>query len=112
VTRAGLSLLALVLAGCSGSLPAPQPGNHQGEEPVVVPFPPPPGKVEIVPPRPADIKKPVWIDGEWQWKARRWVWAPGSWQESLTGGCYAPSATARQSDGTLVFFAGSWKKSC
>jgi len=51
----------------------------------------------------------VWIDGEWLWKGRRWVWQAGQWETPQPGTYYAPPATARRSDGTLLYYAGDWK---
>ena len=103
-------LLALALVACTYKLPVPRTGDHRGDEPEPVPFPPPPGRVEIVPP-PADMKKPVWIDGEWLWAGRRWVWQDGRWQETPSEDSYfAPPATVRLSDGNLAHFKGTWKK--
>lgn len=101
--------LGATLSGCGSELPAPVLGPHTGEQAITVPFPPPPGKVEIVPPRPRIPKNAVWIDGEWQWKSQHWVWSPGRWQLPPAGGYWAPPKTERQSDGTLTHFAGVWK---
>jgi WXXGXW repeat (2 copies) len=99
------------LAGCgAGSiLPGPKTGPHVGEEPMIVPYPPPPPHVEVVKDRSKEQVTWVWIDGEWQWKGRRWVWQAGRWQEPLPGGYYAPPITVRLGDGTLAYYAGTWK---
>jgi len=104
-----LSALAFTLAACKQSTPDPKLGPHTDEEPVTVPYPPPPARVEIIPSPPAELKKPVWIDGEWQWRSRRWVWQAGKWEVPVAGGYYAPAATVRLADGTLVFYKGTWK---
>lgn len=101
-------LLALVLVACGGSLPAPKGGPHIGDEPVLVPAPPPPGKVQVVPPPPTTMKKPVWIDGEWDWTGRRWQWRDGRWEEPQ-GEYWAAAITVRLADGTLAHFKGRWK---
>ncbi|WP_437287758.1 YXWGXW repeat-containing protein [Sorangium sp. So ce406] len=101
----GLALLLLV--GCGSSLPVPPTGPHLPSEPaVVVPYPPPPARVEIISPP----EKPglVWIDGEWQWRSRRWAWQPGRWEPVPPGAYFAPNATVRRADGSLVWFAGVW----
>ena len=109
--RRGLWLgAALALAGCGGGIPTPVTGPHVGEEAMVIPYPPPPAKVEVVPPAPKELKRPVWVDGEWQWRGRRWVWQPGQWQEQVAGFYYAPSTAVRLADGTLVLFTGKWKE--
>ena len=113
MTRTTLSILGIValsLGACKQSTPEPKLGPHRGDEvPIEVPYPPPPARVEIIPKPPGDLKGPVWIDGEWQWRSRRWVWQAGRWEVPLSGGYYAPAATVRLSDGTLVFFKGTWK---
>ena len=113
-----LALLAVSLLACGGGLPEPRYTKHDGETPQVVPSMPPPGKVEIVPPRPATLKHPVWIDGEWEWTGRRWTWkepgkdpgkAPG-WVDAPPDAAYALPLTLRLPDGRLVHFPGGWKK--
>lgn len=101
---------AIVLGvGCGSSLPTPALGSHAGEEPMLVPYPPPPARVEVIPKPPPDMKKPVWVDGEWSWKGRRWVWQPGQWTEPYPGALYAPPATVRLADGQIAWFPGSWR---
>jgi hypothetical protein len=109
---ASLWLAGIALAACSRALPAPRMGPHVGDEPITVPMSPPAGKVEIVPPKPETMKDPVWIDGQWDWNGRRWVWKDGGWEdqkEHPPGSYYAPPATVRLADGTLVYFRGAWK---
>lgn len=80
------------------------------ERSVTVPYPPPPGKVEIILDRPRNLKHPVWVDGQWLWMGRRWTWKDGGWEENREGEYYAPPKTARIWDGTLVHYPGLWKK--
>jgi len=104
-----LSLVALV--ACGSSLPAPRTGPHADDEtPMVVPYPPPPGEVEVIPPRPPTLKHPVWVDGEQQWNGRRWAWKEGGWRDEAPDEYFAPSTTKRASDGTLLHNPGVWKK--
>jgi hypothetical protein len=103
-------LVVLLVVGCSGSLPEPRRGDHRGEISKAVPSMPPPGKVEIVPPRPKDMKDPVWIDGEWKWNDRRWVWEEHGWVDAPPGEVYAPPQTQRLPDGRIVHLPGVWKK--
>lgn len=101
-------ILASSLTACGGSaLPTPTIGPHEGDELTVVPYPPPPARVEIVPERPRD-QRAVWIDGEWTFQAHRWSWQSGRWELPPPSAHYAPGATVRLSDGTLVWFAGTW----
>ncbi len=105
------TLLALVaLAGCGGALPEPPYANHDGTTSQVVPSVPPPGKVEVVTPRPKEMKHPVWIDGEWEWSGRRWTWKEHGWVDAPPGQSYARPTTARLPDGRLVYYPGAWKK--
>jgi hypothetical protein len=108
------ALLALSSpVACGGSLPQPRFTQHGPEEkPQEVPTPPPSGKVEIVPKKPAELKHAVWIDGEWEWTGRRWVWKEHGWQEEPPGEAYAPPITMRRPppEGTLVHLPGTWKK--
>jgi len=103
-------LAALSFVACAPTLPVPRTGEHGGEQPLVVLTPPPPGRVEVVPPRPRELKHPVWVDGEWEWVGRRWVWKERGWQDEPPGAYYAPPVTKRQPDGRLLHFPGTWKK--
>jgi hypothetical protein len=106
---AALALAALALVACGSSLRVPKSGPHVDEEPVLVPYPPPPARVEVIPSPPANVRGAVWIDGEWLWKGARWVWQSGQWQAPYPDGYYAPPATLRLADGSLVYFPGTWK---
>lgn len=103
-------LLSLALAACSGSLPAPPRGSHAGVDYTVVPTMPPPGKVAVVQKPPPAMKKPVWIDGEWEWSGRRWQWKEGRWEDAPPGMYFAPTMTLRLADGTLAHYKGRWTK--
>jgi hypothetical protein len=110
--RLALVFGATALISCGNLLPEPKMADddHLGEEPQVVLSMPPPGKVEIVPRRPPELRNPVWIDGEWEWTGRRWVWKEHGWQEAPPGEVYEPPVTKRLPDGKLVHFPGAWKK--
>lgn len=107
---AGIFLLApLAPLACGESIPTPTTTPHTAEDAaVVVPYPPPPARVEIVPSQPATLESAVWIDGEWQWRGSRWVWLPGRWEVPYPGARFAPSTVVRRSDGALVWFGGVW----
>lgn len=108
--RALAAALPLLVA-CGASIPVPVTGSHtRDEQTVPIPYPPPPARVEVVTDVPKDMPGAVWVDGEWQWKGRRWVWSAGQWQQPLPGGYYAPPAVVRFEDGTLEYYAGTWKK--
>jgi hypothetical protein len=102
--------MVVSLAACTSSLTAPRTGPHADETPAVVPYPPPPGEVEVIPPRPPGLKNPVWIDGEQQWNGRRWAWKEGGWRDQAPDEYFAPPTTERASDGSLLHYAGVWKK--
>jgi len=102
--------VAPLLAGCGSAIASPKLGPHYQEEPLAVPYPPPPARVETIPRHPREMKNPVWLDGEWQWKGRRWVWQEGHWELPLAGGYYAPATTLRIADGTLYYYQGEWKR--
>ncbi|AKT36224.1 hypothetical protein [Chondromyces crocatus] len=94
---------------CGNAIPTPELGRHSPQDPfAIVPYPPPPAHVEVVPGPPEGVKDPVWVDGEWQWRNRRWVWLPGRWEEPYPGAFFAPSTTVRRPDGGLVWFGGVW----
>jgi len=68
--------LAVLLLGCGARHAQPPRGAHPPNDAVVVPFPPPPAKVEEVPPAPASHC--TWTDGYWEF-SDRWEWQPGEW---------------------------------
>jgi hypothetical protein len=98
----------LVAVACGSTLPTPPLGDHIGDTSVVVPFPPPPMRVDVVADPPAGMKHPVWIDGEWTWHATRWVWQAGEWIDLEPRQVYARPTIVRLSDGNLHWFAGSF----
>lgn len=105
--RAAL-IAPLLLAACGGALvPTPEVGPHVGELPIAVPYPAPPARVEIIPDAPPD-KGAVWVDGQWLYQSHRWVWTAGSWVVPQPDAYYAPPASVRLADGTLMWFRGTW----
>jgi len=103
-TIVGGVLLAL---SCSSRLPHPQYTNQPTSALIEVDFPAPPGRVEFVPPQPADGA--VWIRGEWLWEGRRWGWKPGAWVLPPEGGGYARWVMVRRNDGKLFYAPGTWR---
>lgn len=108
-----LALLALLaplsLAACGYTLPTPPRGPHTADDPaVLIPYPPPPARVEIIPLPPEGLSGAVWLDGEWQWRGRRWVWLPGRWEVPFPGAYYALATAVRRATGDLIWFAGAW----
>jgi hypothetical protein len=100
--------VAALAAACGSSLPTPETGVHPRDYTtfVEVPYPPPPARVEFVPPKPADGA--VWVDGQWDWEGKRWVWLPGGWVMPPANGYFAPWVTVRRVDGKLFFAKASW----
>lgn len=109
--RALTAVLAALLVACSSgpSVPEPARGPHTGEDPVPVPFPPPPARPDVVGAPPAEAIDPVWIDGQWMWQGRQWVWEPGQWWERPADQVYAAPAIVRLADGSLAWFEGHWR---
>jgi hypothetical protein len=70
-------------------------------------YPPPPARVEIVPPRPRPDA--VWIDGEWMWQGRRWAWRPGRWVVPPPNAAFSPWTATRDANGTLYYAPGTWR---
>lgn len=74
---------------------------------LTIPREPPPGRVELVPPRPH--RDAVWIDGVWNWTDRRWVWTKGSWVIPPPGATYWPWSVVRAPDAKLQFAPATWR---
>lgn len=103
---AALLALGASAAGCRSALPVPPTGPHEGDEPIIVPYPPPPGRVQVIH-RP-EKEGMVWIDGEWHWKGRRWIWVDGRWEIPPAGGYYARPRIVGLADGRIAWFPGDW----
>jgi WXXGXW repeat (2 copies) len=88
-------------------LPHPPYVRQPASALVAVPFPPPPGRVETVPKKPRNDA--AWIDGEWTWRARRWLWIRGRWVTAPAGARYAAWALTRGPDGTVYVARGAWR---
>jgi hypothetical protein len=114
--RASLSLavrssfgawLGLALAGCSGGVVHPPYAPQPQSALVEVTAPPPPGRVEVVPPRPKGAS--AWVDGEWAWRRRRWSWTPGRWVARPAGALFSPWVFERGPDGRFWYAPGVWR---
>jgi hypothetical protein len=83
VTGSRPRLLLYVLGSgvaCQHGVPTPPSGPHRAtahNPAVIIQYPPPPVRVECVPPQPRD--ECVWVDGNWTRQARGWGWSPGAW---------------------------------
>lgn len=106
-----LGALTLGLA-CASSSRVIQPTSRSipSKPGVIVPYPPPPARVEILPAAPSDPSC-LWLDGQWQWSAEGWLWEPGAWVR-LEAGCEWVPASMRwqpgwgQSSSTLLYWKG------
>ena len=96
-----------ILAACAGRLPHPPYAPQPTEALEVVGYPPPPARVEFVPPQPA--AGAVWIDGEWVWQGRRWAWRIGRWIDPPAGARFSPWTLVRGDDGTTYYAPGVWR---
>jgi hypothetical protein len=105
--RVVIVLLAALAAGCGTSLPRPTFAPQATGFLVEVDQVPPPARVEVVPPRPAEDA--VWVDGEWLWRRGRWAWLTGRWVKAPAGARFCPWAFVRGDDGRLWFAAGTWR---
>ncbi len=106
VLAALTSPAGLAGAGCSSEIEHPPYAPQPPTALVEVVSPPPPGRVEIVPPRP--IRPAVWIDGEWSWRRRRWAWLPGRWVQTPADAKFSPWVFVRGVDGRFWYAPGGW----
>jgi hypothetical protein len=111
-TRARAFLLGLVLVACGSSLRTPTLVPHPkkaGVLAIIVDYPPPPAQVEMVIEHPDS--RCVWIDGHWDWTARRWQWFPGGWVVPPDGCDYAPPImiwVPSEEQGELYYMRPRW----
>ena len=106
----GLLILPIglwVMACNKSALPLPISGPNEGAAPVVVPYPPPAARAEIIPAKPGN--RVVWIDGSWTWDRRHWVWQRGRWEVPPKGAHYATAKVEPLPDGSLGWFVGGWQ---
>jgi hypothetical protein len=72
-----------------------------------VDFGPPPGRVELIPPRPPTAD--AWVDGEWVRRHGRWYWLVGRWVKTPPQATYSPWVLVRSQDGTPFYAPSVWK---
>lgn len=96
------------LACGTPTLPRPKVAAHTSADLEPVEYPPPPAKVESVPPRPEG--NVVWVDGEWAYRNRKWRWRRGRWVALPPGKnlAFAPWTTVRDGEGRLFYAGGKW----
>jgi hypothetical protein len=98
---------AAALNGCGSSLPM-APSIAQPENAFIdVPFPPPPPRVEFVPPKPKSSA--TWVDGAWTREGTRWRWKRGGWFDVPPGVFYSQWETKRPDGTRLLFAAPAWR---
>jgi hypothetical protein len=97
---------ALACVACGSSLPEPKHARQPRSEFLPVPYPPPAGFSEVVPPAPNGGA--LWIDGYWAWRGRAYVWQRGGWVVPPAGARLAPWHVRYLSDGTLMFADEVW----
>jgi hypothetical protein len=103
------SILILLVCGfaCGRDFPRPSYVGQPTEALEVVPQPPPPARVEVVPPKPASGS--VWIDGEWTWQGRTYSWRRGRWVKPPPGARFSPWTEVRGEDGAIYYAGGVWR---
>jgi hypothetical protein len=102
-----IATAAAMLACGAARLPAPPYTKQRTEALAPVTFPPPPARVEYIPPMPNAVA--VWLDGEWTWQGGAWAWKRGRWVAPPANARYAPWTSTRDSLGTLYVAEGQWR---
>jgi hypothetical protein len=100
-------LFAIVTLACSSALPHPRYVAQPSAALTAIPLPPPPARVELVPPSPA--RGAVWVDGEWTYRRGRWAWVLGRWVTPAPGTSFSPWTLVRRPDGELLHAPGVWR---
>jgi hypothetical protein len=109
VARLGVAAASLAALGaCAATVPTPPLADHARDTPALVPYPPPPARVEAPPARPSD--EALWVDGTWRWIDGGWHWRPGRWEHPRPGARYAPPLLIRRQSGELYYYEGSWSR--
>lgn len=96
-------------SGCAATVPTPASGPVPKTEMVLVPYPPPPAKVESIPKQ--QKVADVWVDGQWDWDGKNWRWQEGRWMTPPANAYFTPWATERRKDGRLYFTPAAWRGS-
>ncbi len=106
--RLAIATAVFLQVACgSRAVPTPRYAPQSTSDLVVIDYPPPPARVESVPPIPA--RGAVWIDGEWSPRGRKWGWISGRWVMPEEGARFSPWTVVRGKDGTLYFARGVWR---
>jgi hypothetical protein len=102
-----LGVLSCIAIACSGSVPHAPYMAQPATALTAVAAPPPPGRVELMPPSP--VSGAVWVDGEWTFRRGRWAWNLGHWVVPPQGTFLSPWTTVRGVDGTLFHAPSVWR---
>ena len=102
----GAALCALLTA-CHGSLPAPPSGPVPPDALLEIPYPPPPARVQTVPP--PKQATDVWIDGQWTWSGKEWKWGEGAWVTPPPNAYFTGWKVVLREDGRFLFAAAAWR---
>jgi hypothetical protein len=94
-------------SACAPRIPRPTFVVQPTSALVEVGEPPPPARVEVLPPQPGPAA--VWIDGEWTWRRGHWAWLSGRWCHPPAGGAFSPWVFERAPDGRLWYTPGVWR---
>lgn len=107
--RIAIAGIVTMIGGCAASVPLPREGDHEGDPRVIVGSPPPPPKVEIVPPAPGKARGEVWQSGAWTWRDERWEWEKGQWVTPPPGATFAPPVVIYLDDKRIAWIPGAWR---
>jgi hypothetical protein len=99
-------VVALACIACSTHLPEPAHARQPPADYLPVPYPPPAGFSEVVPPTPN--REALWVDGHFAWRGRAYVWQRGGWVLPPKGARFAPWHVRYTQDGTLMFADEAW----
>ncbi len=105
--RQRLCAFMLVATGaCTPTLRTPRTGPFPlNARFTIVDFPPPPARIETLPPDPGPGC--VWVDGYFSWQGRRWSWVPGAFRTQQPN-CYRSEmslAWVPAESGALLYYA-------
>lgn len=95
------------LCACAYRPPEPPSGPVPEADRIEVPYPPPPARVEVIPPQ--KDRREVWVDGQWEWTGKEWRWDEGAWVIPPPGAYFTPWTTEREDDGRLLFAPAAWR---
>jgi hypothetical protein len=107
MVRSSLRVLPALLLFACGGIPHPPYSPQTTDALRPVEFAPPPGRVETIPPKPAQAD--AWVGGEWILRHGRWYWLLGRWVKTPPGARYSPWVSVHAVDGTAYFAPSVWR---